>query len=124
MNKNIAKKWVEALRSGKYAQAKGRLKLKDEKGTSYCCLGVLCEISGLGKWVANAEELSRGTQEYTTEGVYAGVGGLPDNVRYWSGMGSSLGSYDARCSALSGLNDTGKTFNEIANIIEAHVEEL
>lgn len=37
--KNI-KKWVKALRSGKYQQTKSRL--QDEKG--YCCLGVACDI--------------------------------------------------------------------------------
>lgn len=42
MKKEIADKWVTALRSGKYKQ--GRFTLK--KGDTYCCLGVLCEISG------------------------------------------------------------------------------
>ena len=37
---------VAALRSGEYQQITGRL--TDETG--YCCLGVACEISGLGEW--------------------------------------------------------------------------
>lgn len=37
MNKDIKKKWVEALRSGDYKQT--RLRLQDKGG--YCCLGVL-----------------------------------------------------------------------------------
>lgn len=41
MNKEIKKLWIEALRSGKYKQGKGKLK-RDGK---YCCLGVLCAIS-------------------------------------------------------------------------------
>ena len=33
-------KWIEALRSGKYAQGKGALQTED----GYCCLGVACEV--------------------------------------------------------------------------------
>lgn len=39
MNKDLKKLWVEALRSGKYKQTKGRLQSAD--GNAYCCLGVL-----------------------------------------------------------------------------------
>jgi hypothetical protein len=34
------RKWVKALRSGKYAQ--GRIRLQD--GENFCCLGVACKI--------------------------------------------------------------------------------
>jgi hypothetical protein len=48
MNKRLKTKWVKALRSGKYSQARGTLKnfnlVGGEKFTSYCCLGVLKEI--------------------------------------------------------------------------------
>lgn len=42
MNPEWKKKWVEALRSGKYKQGKEALCFGDK----YCCLGVLCEIAG------------------------------------------------------------------------------
>lgn len=45
MKKEIADKWVEALRSGKYKQ--GTRRLYDPPTNSYCCLGVLCEIQGV-----------------------------------------------------------------------------
>lgn len=38
--KGLKKRWVAALRSGKYKQGKGTLLA----GGKYCCLGVLCEI--------------------------------------------------------------------------------
>ena len=46
------KTWVDALLSGKYRQAMSHLKLKGSGGAQdeYCCMGVACEISGLGKW--------------------------------------------------------------------------
>lgn len=42
MDKKVKVKWLKALRSGKYRQA--RHKLYDGKG--YCCLGVLCRVVG------------------------------------------------------------------------------
>lgn len=41
-------KWVEALRSGKYRQSKNFLKHRFGGTTSFCCLGVACEI-GIAK---------------------------------------------------------------------------
>ena len=40
MNPTIKKKWINALRSGKYKQTTENLKV----GNSFCCLGVLCDI--------------------------------------------------------------------------------
>lgn len=37
--KENIRKWVKALRSGRYVQGKGQL-----KGAGYCCLGVACEL--------------------------------------------------------------------------------
>lgn len=44
---DIKKKWVEALRSGRYKQGSGRLVTVRGLGSEedhFCCLGVLCEI--------------------------------------------------------------------------------
>lgn len=38
--------WIEALESGEWHQVNGRLK----EGNTYCCLGVLCDISKQDKW--------------------------------------------------------------------------
>lgn len=43
MDKAIKTKWVKALRSGKYKQARGIL--KNSRG-EMCCLGVLADIQG------------------------------------------------------------------------------
>ncbi len=43
MNKTIKAKWVKALLSGKYKQARGTLK---NRAGAMCCLGVLCDIQG------------------------------------------------------------------------------
>ncbi len=51
MNQDMKKKWVEALRSGKYRQSTHKYYLKYDG--DYSCLGVLCEISGVGYWKKN-----------------------------------------------------------------------
>lgn len=49
MNPEIKKRWVEALRSGKYAQTAGVLhqKFDSYKPAGFCCLGVLREVLGM-----------------------------------------------------------------------------
>lgn len=46
MNPVEKAKWVAALKSGNFPQAGGALKTDE----GFCCLGVLCEVSGLGEW--------------------------------------------------------------------------
>lgn len=53
MDKAIKRKWVKALRSGKYKQGKGHL--KDERGR-FCCLGVLCNIIDPKGWSSSADD--------------------------------------------------------------------
>lgn len=43
MDTELKAKWVAALRSGEYQQARGTL----FDGEGYCCLGVLCKVAGL-----------------------------------------------------------------------------
>ena len=40
MNREAIQKWIDALRSGKYKQCKGRLR----RGNRFCASGVLCDI--------------------------------------------------------------------------------
>jgi hypothetical protein len=63
--KDFKKKWLVALRSGKYLQSKSALKEKDSAGKShYCCLGVAGEIVGakcmLNKALFTKEDRIRG----------------------------------------------------------------
>jgi hypothetical protein len=53
MKKEIKNKWIAALRSEKYQQTQGVL--HDREG--FCCLGVLCDISGLDTWRDNDDGL-------------------------------------------------------------------
>ena len=49
----LVTKWIAALRSGQYKQARGSLRRTVGdfgEDTGYCCLGVLCDLSGIGEW--------------------------------------------------------------------------
>lgn len=45
---DLLQRWLAALRSGKYRQAREALKTYD----SYCCLGVLCDLADPAGWGA------------------------------------------------------------------------
>lgn len=46
MKKITKKKWINALRSGKYKQGDGSLYRCEDNEKFYCCLGVLCQVTG------------------------------------------------------------------------------
>jgi hypothetical protein len=48
MDAQLKAKWVEALRSGEYEQARGHL--NDHKHNTFCCLGVLADIQDGIEW--------------------------------------------------------------------------
>ena len=115
------KQWVEALRSGKYKQGRGQLRFKNE----YCCLGVLCDISKLGKWVSQDGFCD---YEYTTSSSQDScTSSLPSPVMEWANLRSVLGRFNPRknSTTLVKINDDrGKSFVEIADIIEKNWEKM
>ena len=122
MNQEIAKIWVDALRSGEYTQ--GRTCLKSTNG-DHCCLGVLCELYDKH----NEEKLSK--KELDDMVFFSGFARLlPTQVMNWAGLSWSDGSidykidYDYVLESLANFNDRGSSFQEIADIIEQNVEEL
>lgn len=106
MNKEIAEKWCTALRSGEYKQGLGSLCCEDK----YCCLGVLCELA-----------VKEGAiEEYEKANSFP-----PEKVLKWSGLKTENGYIRSAATSLVQLNDSDfYDFNQIADIIEDHVEEL
>jgi hypothetical protein len=105
INKENVRKWVEALRSGKYKQTQGRLYLDG----AHCCLGVVCELAGLS--------LSpRGFYGDPFDGSWLT---LPSKAADWLGVDFENPKIGANYA--SAWNDAyGKTFPEIADLIEKH----
>lgn len=88
-------KWVEALRSGKYRQNKNFLKHRFGGTTSFCCLGVACEI-GIAKPNRRLDNL---------EPVFVENTFLELKLQ----------------EALATRNDAGDSFNTIADFIEKYL---
>lgn len=117
MDKQIKARWVEALRSGSYAQ--GRHTLRSPRDT-YCCLGVLCDLAvrdGEGEWFDLATELQDGPHWHVKDGAHGfSQTGLPRHIMNWAGV------RPAKQDTLIQMNDQeGSSFEEIAQYIE---EEL
>jgi len=104
--------WTAALRSGKYTQAQKRLK----DGDSYCCLGLLCHLQH-EKFNENGAIGS----EYEVL-PFSIVNRL--NIKTQTCHIPSLSGQHGNFVCLSSLNDNGKTFAEIADIIDEHWEQL
>lgn len=117
MDKEWKKKWLEALRSGKYKQGQNELRSKDN---SFCCLGVLCDIAGGGEWSKETGEDPGGrlwyyksngdrTSCYLSHDVVDRVG-LDRTNPILESLGSEY--------SVSALNDSEMSFEELADLIE------
>ena len=96
MKKEVAKKWVKALRSGKYKQGDGCLKqtnLKKNK-TYHCCLGVLCELYNEQMINNKKKKLNDDVDKYGLHSFEEDIEVLPDNVRQWAGLIGKAGSFN------------------------------
>ena len=93
--KDLTKDWLEALRSGKYAQT--RYTLRDDAG--YCCLGVACEVAGLRGRRVNGTWCYRGAARV-----------LPSDVLQVENFEVEL--------LLARMNDAGRSFKQIADEVE------
>lgn len=104
MNKEIKKKWIEALRSGRYKQGQARLRSVNDE---FCCLGVLLDVLGEGKW------------EESNYGKYYEIN-LQDHVLDLV-VREKVGLKDDDHRTLMVKNDRGYSFNEIADWIEKNL---
>lgn len=114
MNEAVKAQWVAALRSGEYKQVRGRLRTSDN---AFCCLGVLCNLH------AQAHPDIAAAQRYATE--YMGSGDMPSpTVVRWAALPDQWGGnvvIGGTAAELTTHNDYGRTFNEIADAIEAQL---
>lgn len=128
MNDN-AKAWVEVLRSGEYQQTRSILhrkeKINEEFVDSFCCLGVACDMAVKAGVIPEGE----GRSSFASIIAYGDVDSiLPQEVADWLGLASIRGDYEVEGfelkTALTSDNDNGKSFAEIADIIESEPKGL
>jgi hypothetical protein len=110
MKADVKAAWLAKLRSGEFAQGSSALRIWNaaKEVWGYCCLGVLCEMSGLGEW----EEGLR-VSAYLGSKRY-----LPVQVAEWAGIDPDYDSEKGAQQRLWTLNDSGTSFIAIADAID------
>lgn len=137
--------WVKALRSGRYKQGKNRLRSRDGDQLRYCCLGVACNLAKLNWREAEEDDYynSYGIADADSNVVINWVNwafsetaedDLQKALRADSVLAAQWEQYEDWTAAayvdlrffkvdtadvLVYLNDAGRTFEEIADFIEA-----
>jgi hypothetical protein len=109
MDKELKAKWLEALRSGRYAQ--GRCYLNNNK--QFCCLGVLIDITYPGEW----------SKDTNVEGLMAHDNQVSmPSIQFEEKVGINHLTVNKLADMNDGHNDQPpKTFHEIADWIEANL---
>lgn len=120
MNEDVKALWVEALESG-LTQIEGRL--QDDGG--FCCLGVLCDLAVkagvIGEPKSWGSSNVRGFPSLAgTEQFYYEEALLPEEVVEWAGLTNRnpVVKSERGFMSLSALNDGGKPFITIAQLIK------
>jgi hypothetical protein len=120
MKPEVKEAWVKALRSGEYQQTTGRLR----KYQGFSCLGVLCDIYNKQEQPLSVEERNWCYHMdiccYTYDGFNSTI---PSCVQEWAGLDSNNpGYFDEHRGwrELADINDQGKDFDYIADLIEVH----
>lgn len=106
------KTWTKALRSGEYSQVKGHL----HRNGGFCCLGVLLDVMVEGDWISPAKDGD--PWRFRCDGMtekYTGM--LPRKIR-----GDLNISADTERELID-MNDSGASFEEIADWIESNMQD-
>jgi len=86
-NREAIQKWVNALRSGRFIQRRGALRIDVPHRSEYCCLGVACEVA-----IENGVDVKRKMETRVSDvesWTYDGEGNfLPPSVVKWLGLKS------------------------------------
>jgi hypothetical protein len=108
------RRWVKALRSGKYQQAHATLRevAENDDGTEierYCCLGLASELSSCVRRYRPAYGYV-----YSTDNYFTPYEAVPDREF----MLKEFGMTEEQSNRLADLNDKGRSFKFIAATIE------
>lgn len=133
MDAELKEKWIEALTSGRYPQTRGTLKRIEESDgypVGFCCIGVLCDILGVGEWLEDSAS-TEGAVPFSMERSY---GDDYYDDEYWPGRVEWFGeiesnefleeiglSSSANSQLMSMNDDKGANFQEIAEYILENV---
>jgi hypothetical protein len=113
---NPLNQFIQALRQGEYHQIKGVLRSVN----GYCASGVACDVYRLAnksntayRWVHGGAYDSRYLMFFTPEQKYLTM--MPDEVRQYFNLSLHHENHIVE------MNDSGKSFHEIADWLEQQV---
>ena len=133
MNKAVKKLWIEKLRSGEFTQSRcalkrlnpicGPINLAADLNPSYCCLGVLCEIT---KDIHHLDW--KISNSFLSEESMSDCGDCGSTTGYLPGVFRDFDELfipHSEQKKLVTLNDEAQyDFSQIANYIEANIETI
>jgi len=106
MDKKLKRKWLTALESGKFEKTTHRLLGKDNK--SYCCLGVLGIVCGLGNGQLKRMISGDHNDKYKNDKL---------SNRFLKKVGLS----NSQQNELANLNDKSDTFFSVIDYIRTNI---
>ena len=105
MDPELKRRWLKALRGGRYEQAQFTLRDYDGNGYSHCCLGVLLDVVDPGGW-------------RNERGGHHRLGGRSSRGREaFIGAPGKFG-LGRKQNVLAKMNDEGHSFIDIADWID------
>ncbi len=96
-------KWCEALRSHSFPQGTGELRSRTDTKEYFCCLGVL-------RYLIDPESSLENDEGQYLHELHCEISGLQPGTSYGDEQG-----------CLTRMNDSGRTFHEIADYIEKNL---
>jgi hypothetical protein len=112
VNKEIAEMWCKELESGFWEQGKYFL----EHTNTYCVFGVLANIAATQGICSHS-----GHNIGTFDGNWSLV---PESVVKWAELKSNNGEIPGLKYPLAEMNDNGKSFKQLAEVIRKYVNEI
>lgn len=110
MTKIVSKQeWIAALRSGEYTQGYSFLCRKTLKSTSFCCLGVYCDLKGYPISYVTSRNIVRFKANSGTQALKIIEGDFDFDIS------------EEIINRLVNLNDSKVSFEKIANYIEKNI---
>lgn len=116
--KQFKKRWIAALRSGKYTQGVGRLGQSNNGKYLHCCLGVACEIVGVPRQVISRNNMIMSSTLLNNSEIPVILKSV-ENAKVT--LPTKRGNIYTVCDKLAKMNDSGKSFERIANYIEKNL---
>jgi hypothetical protein len=123
MDTTLKSQWITALRSGDFTQGQCVLRSTSEQ---YCCFGVLCTLLPFVSFTEDTESFDSWTGYVAKFDILEAV---PDE--YQNNVNNALSLPDSVCRfldikfydlvRLEHMNDSGHTFDQIANYIEGNL---